>query len=279
MLLAGPSPARWGSLLAERDSPAAGIFAAITSGILPHAARAPSSRAGTAPCCKTGDGEEKRAFPRYRERCHRLPPPHQPAALLPPQTFLNIPMEEALSLVFWVFFFVFLLLLFFSHFYFFPLSNCTVARSFQASRSGAAFLCLIGNMCRRPAWRRRAWRGAGLPAWSTATAAQPRPCLRGATEPMGRPPLGDLGRLLQGVVGGDVANRRLRLAPADRNPPQEPFCPRGVPAHGGSCPWGFPERSSDAATNVSRRKGLMLPSAPRWSLDSDALRLPVDRFC
>lgn len=48
----------------------------------------------------------KRAFPCYQEHCHRLTPPRQPAALLPPQTFPNILMEKHTRVVF-------LLLLFF----------------------------------------------------------------------------------------------------------------------------------------------------------------------
>lgn len=152
MLLAGPLLACSGSLLAERDSLTLVIFAAITSGILLHAAQTQSSQSRTARCCK----REERAFPLYQEHCHQLTPPRQPAVLLQLQTFLNILMEKHARVGFY----------FFYYFYFFPLSNCTAARSFKASRSGAAFLCLIENMCVCLEWRRRVWRGAGLPEWS-----------------------------------------------------------------------------------------------------------------
>lgn len=151
-------------------------------------ARSPDSEQPVWDCSVLQKG--KRAFPLYQEHCHQLTPPRQPAVLLQLQTFLNILMEKHARVGFFFFFYFF---------YFFPLSNCTAARSFKASRSGAAFLCLIGNMCVCLAWRRRAWRGAGLPAWSCrgrslwhGDGGTDPAMLTWATEPVGSTPLKEM---------------------------------------------------------------------------------------
>lgn len=109
--------------------------------------------------CSVLESRGKIAFPHYQERCHRLTPPRCPAPSIPTEkraravSFLvSLPLP--------------------------PLSNCAAAASFKASRSRAAFLCLIGTMC-APCM---AAAGAGLPAWSSGTAPA---VLTWATEPKG----------------------------------------------------------------------------------------------
>lgn len=103
-----------------RDFPAAVEFAAVTAGILLHAAQAQSSQTGIARCCKEG----KKSFLHYRSPTTRS---HLPASLQHFRILLNILMEKHTRAVGWVFFNFFSALGFF-----FPFSNCTVARSFKA---------------------------------------------------------------------------------------------------------------------------------------------------
>lgn len=70
-----------------RDFPAAVEFAAVTAGILLHAAQAQSSQTGIARCCKEG----KKSFLHYRSPTTRS---HLPASLQHFRILLNILMEK-----------------------------------------------------------------------------------------------------------------------------------------------------------------------------------------
>lgn len=110
LLLPGPSLVRSGSLLAEGGSPAAVIFAAITSGILPHAAQAQSSQAGT-----LGAAKRKKSFSLLPGA---LPPAHASPPACSASATTNIskhPDGKTHQSGF------------FTSFIFPPLSNCTVA--------------------------------------------------------------------------------------------------------------------------------------------------------
>lgn len=101
----------------------------------------------------------KKEFSPLQEPYHPLTPPRQPAAL---QDTSKHPDGKAHQDSLLFFFFNFFSALGF----FFPFLIALLLDPLKQSRGGAAFLCLIGNMCVRFPWRQRAWRGTGLPAWS-----------------------------------------------------------------------------------------------------------------